>query len=194
MTKNAAATLIAAALTVSLAACSTEQMFPELLAEPASTPTQEPAPDPLDLDGNGSVSEFEKQMAAQNAPREFIMPDGSVVIIDPREPMPPAVKEVIAQQAIPVVAPAKSNRDFSPESVEGLISEVRDYATAQAEATGISIVIVFSKPNGSGQMGWGSVASSRQSTGVVGGLNRDEVVSRVQSWADQTDHELIVID
>lgn len=57
-----------------------------------------------DTDHNGSLSAFEKEQLTRNAPKDFTMPDGSVVKIDPTKPLPEPVKAVIAEEAVPIAA------------------------------------------------------------------------------------------
>ncbi|MHA6695617.1 hypothetical protein [Homoserinimonas sp. A520] len=191
MTKTILASLtLAAVLTIGLGACA-----PTTATAPVDTKTAAPAaPDPLDLDGNGSVSEFEKQMAAQNAQREFIMPDGSTAKLDPREPTPAAVIEVLAQQAQPIGDQYKRNTDFSPESIGALHQKLLSMAESQAEAIGRPVVILFSSPDGAGGTQWIAMPSSGKSTGIRAEPNRDSMLTKVQSWANSRGYEVVVLN
>jgi hypothetical protein len=178
--KSLGAGIIAAGLILALVGCVPIGEFDDGMTNHGDSP-ETATPIEGDENGDGKLSEFEKQLLAQNAPREFVMPDDSVVTIDPNEPLPPAVREALTALAT------------SPEAVGAGEASIRDWADKQAEATGKSIVVVYSKGDGVGRMAWGTSASGRRTTGVVGGYDKSDIVSKVQSWADRMGYEMIVV-
>src|SRR5690554_5308299 len=104
--KSLVAGAIAAGLIVVLAGCVPSSEFDDGVTKlggspDTATPAETAASIVGDANGDGKLSEFEKQLLAQNAPREFVMPDDSVVTIDPNEPLPPAVREALTALATP---------------------------------------------------------------------------------------------
>jgi len=140
------ATIAIAAISVSaLAGCIQAPEVDEPRAIVTSTPepteTVEPVAviDPLDLDGNGSVSEHEKRVAAMFAVRDYTLDDGTTVVIDPAGPLTDAVRTDVARAATPGVAAAVA---------EGTSSELHAALAAESELTGRVIIIVFQGQSG----------------------------------------------
>lgn len=157
----------------------------------ASEPIKTAEPIPGDTDGDGELSEFEKQVHASKAPRDYAMPDGSLVAIDPTEPLPEPVKQVIAEAAVPIIAPMKATSDgdvFGPA-----YTSLRAEADAQAEATGKRVVYLFSK-QGASAIEWGTAASGLKSTGLLAEPSKDAMLPKVQSWADSMEYEVIIVE
>lgn len=162
---------------------------------PTATPTATPTAIPGDADGNGSLSEFEKQQLARDAVRDYTMPDGSVVKVDPTKPLPPEVVAVIQEMAKPIVA---LNKDAS--SVGPLILSMRALCDQQTEATGRPIVIfhhawsaVPGVPDVPSESWWSSVFPGG-SVPVNAGPDREAVLAKVTAAAASRDAELIVVD
>lgn len=158
-----------------------------------SSPSELPATIEGDTNGDGVLSEFEKQVLAQNAPRDFTMTDGTTVQVDPEVPLPPAVKDVLTQQAQPIADQYKTNTDFSPESVGALHARTRETVEAQSEAIGKPVVFVLPSPNGAGGIQWFAVPSALKATGIIAESNRESMVDKVESWAEHRGYEVIVL-
>ena len=138
LTASSALALAALLTGCSLASGDATALIPsagQAAAPVTATPT--PTAIPGDRDGNGSLSEFEKEILAKNAPRDYTMPDGSVVSIDPTQPLPAEVVAHIAGAATPIVAQLTT-----ADEKAGVISEqLAALITEQTAATGRGIVI-----------------------------------------------------
>lgn len=188
---TSAALALSAALTGCTAAIgSPGALIPTLSPE---TPTASATPAPLvgDRDGNGSVSEFEKEILAKAAPRDYTMPDGSVVQVDPTQPLPPEVVAVIAGLAAPIVADMTS-----PMNGEARAIRMADLVEQQTAATGRNIVIfhhTWSIENGQNELWWVGKFPGN-SYPVLASADRAANLAAVTAAAEARNAELIIID
>lgn len=193
MTKTTLKTLtaltVAATLTLSLAACSPETGPFEFFDETAATPeaTQEPVLDPMDLDGNGSVSEFEKQMAAKNAVRDYTLPDGTVVQVDPTQPFPEAVHSAVKAETVPLIAATQAFGTKAQYEV-AMIAEL----DAKAAAMGRGIAVVFESSIYGGGTMWVILASGQSQAPFIGSADKASVVAQAETWTENRNYELII--
>lgn len=191
MTKTILNTLTAlaaaAALTAGLAACApTADETPVVKPKPAATKPAAEQIDPMDLDGNGSVSEYEKQIAAQTAVRDYTLPDGTVVAVDPTQPLPDAVKAAVKAETASPIDAARTSSDRGQAEV-ALIGELDE----KAAATGRGIAVVFQTPSSFGPM-WVILASGQTQAPFFGSADKASVVAQAEAWTDARDYELIV--
>lgn len=163
----------------------------------SATPTVSPTPEQLvgDKDGNGSVSEFEKQLLAKNAPRDYTMPDGSVVKVDPTQPLPAAIVTVIRDLATPIVA---SNTSARGETLGAMYTAITALADQQTAATGRSVVIFHHtwslSLDWSTEEHWWTGTFPNSTWPVKAGADREAVLAAVTVAAAERNAELIVID
>jgi hypothetical protein len=176
-TLKAAATTLALAFAITtLAACAPTATTPTTPAKskpaasaPAATPSAKP------------MSEFDKQVAAQTAPRNYTMPDGSVVSVDPTKPLPEPVKAAVAAELAPHVTNASSH---TPDEVFGALN-------AQAAATGRGVVAVASS-FASGRTQWYAVASGQIQGLFPSKSTKAEAVAEATAWAKERGFDVIV--
>ncbi|WP_130176592.1 hypothetical protein [Cryobacterium sp. SO1] len=157
------------------------------------TPTPTPTAIPGDADGNGSRSEFEKQLLAKNAVRDYTLPDGSVIKIDPTQPLPAEVTALIVSAAAPLVEQMTSSYDkvsLPPqEQIQALIAE-------QSAATGRGIVIfhhAWSSIDWVDQKWWVGDFPG-ETWPVTASADREANLAAVTVAAAERNYELIVID
>jgi len=109
-------TVVAATLIATLAGCTAlleRSEFatgpqPSASAEPEATAPAEPEFDPADLNKDGKLSEWEKGYAESIAgkpvagePREYVLADGSIEVVDPKQPLTPTVHESVTAAIAP---------------------------------------------------------------------------------------------
>ena len=162
------------------------------LASETATPT--PTAIPGDRDGNGSLSEFEKQILAKNAVHAYTMPDGSVVQIDPTRPLPAAVAEVVKSESAPTAAALGTARGYEKSDQLG---NLMGKADSIQDTTGKGVIFVYpsvsTTPAGDENV-WATTASHTKSTGIAAVASRDTVVADAQSWASTRGYEVIVFE
>jgi len=146
----------------------------------------EPISIPGDRDGDGKLSEFEKQLLARHAPKDYTMPDGSVVQLDPAQPLPELVKAVVIEQARPPAQALSAANDIPANDAATL--EMFAFVDAKAEELGRPVVLVFEDH---GQ--WGSLASGVHVTGLAADTDLSVMVDKVQGWANGR-YEVIVVE
>jgi len=192
---------VALAAVVTVAAVGLTNVIPDLAGAVSASSSSTPAPtqssqiEPLagDMDNDGELSEFEKQVLAQTAPRDFPMPDGSTVTVDPAQPLPEVVVAAIQAE----VAPEALTFLYDLAKVDGSsLAAVTAEANRMADATGRNVVFVLEVNLGRGAgTAWGSTASNKQHgiTGIDGG-EKSATIATVQKWASTRDYEVIVLD
>ncbi|WP_166999145.1 hypothetical protein [Paramicrobacterium fandaimingii] len=152
-------------------------------ADPTETATPEPIPG--DLDGNGVLSAWEKEQLKKAAPRDYTMSDGSVVEVDPTQPLPEPVKQDIAAKIRPVSQWPKD----TIEQEDKQILELRRILNEIEGVTGKKILIVV--PSSGGQ--YGTMKSGEKSyTGISASTDKSAVVREAQEYARNGNYELIV--
>jgi hypothetical protein len=187
-------------IVLALVGCSSTggaSLIPEPPRAAAATTKPTPTAIPGDTDGDGKLSAFEKQVLAQNASRDYTMPDGSIVKIDPKEPLPEAVKAIVTEKIAPATEAlrATTNADQNEAAVEAL----RNSLTSQSEATGKPVVTVFNRMAAvDGQPGatrsvWASLPSGQKSTGIAANSDKDTMIATVTAWAEPRGYEVIVV-
>ena len=160
----------------------------------SETETATPTAIPGDRDGNGSLSEFEKQILAKNAVHAYTMPDGSVVQIDPTQPLPAEVVAVVKSESAPTVQTLGATSD-----TQYALLDLMNNADSAAGATGRQIVFVYPTRNatdlfGAFEMVWATTASHTRSTGIAAVQSRDTVLADAQRWAGSRGYEVIVFE
>ena len=160
----------------------------------SETETATPTAIPGDRDGNGSLSEFEKEQLAKNAVHAYTMPDGSVVQIDPTQPLPAEVVAVVKSESAPTVQTLGATSD-----TQYALLDLMNNADSAAGATGRQIVFVYPTRNatdlfGAFEMVWATTASHTRSTGIAAVQSRDTVLADAQRWAGSRGYEVIVFE
>ncbi|TFD30379.1 hypothetical protein E3T40_15415 [Cryobacterium sp. TMT1-19] len=160
----------------------------------SKTATPTPTAIPGDRDGNGSLSEFEKQILAQNAPRDYTMPGGSVVQIDPTQPLPAAVAAHIAGVATPIVAQLTT----ADEKASVIRAQLAALIAEQTAATGRGIVIFHHVWSAGANWGpaeyWWVGDFPGKTWPVLASDDRETNLAAVTAAAAARNYELIVID
>jgi len=186
-TTNLFATIAIAAITVSaLAGCvSTPEVdAPRAISTSTPEPTETVEPvviDPLDLDGNGSVSEHEKRVAAMVAVRDYTLDDGTVVSVDPAEPLTEAVRADVARIATTGVA-AYYDKGSSADLYAALVAE--------SELTGRVIIAVFEGSPGH----WVAVSSAKYGGLFIAVSTQAEAVEKATAFGQhQRNFDIIIL-
>lgn len=186
-TATAAAAVVLAM--TALTGCTTGNT--SLLSDTGTTPnaaaTAAPAPIEGDTDGDGELSEFEKQVIARHAPRDITLHDGTVVVVTPGQPLPQPVIDQIVADAAPGAAQAQTDDEFAPMAGRRSIREV---ATTYADQIGRIVVIVYR------DFGvWGTISSVDESGGteLAGTSDQDAMVAAATDWADSHDDAYVVV-
>lgn len=160
--------------------------------EPAmTTPTQGPTAVAGDTNGDGHLSEFEKQIIAQNAPRDYIMPNGTIVQIDPKTPLPPQVVNDVKSAVSPAVA-ASATAGGDQEASDAASKALDQSLQEQSDKLGRGIAVVFNTRGSNGWV-WGAKASGVKSLGIMATPTADEMVEKVRSWIGGRNYELLVM-
>ena len=184
-----AAAAVVLAMTV-LTGCTTGNA--SFLSDTGTTPqaaaTAPPAPIEGDSDGDGELSEFEKQVLARNAPRDITLHDGTVVVVTPGQPLPQPVIDQIAADAAPGAAQAQTADEFAPMAG---IRSIREVASSYANELGRTLVIVYW-----GFGVWGTISSVDESGGTElgGSSDQDAMVAAATDWAESHDAYVVVVE
>jgi hypothetical protein len=161
-------------------------------ATASATPT--PTAIPGDENNDGKLSEFEKQILAQNAVRDYTMPDGSIVKIDPTQPLPgPVVAVLQAKSAATAEAMRTAGTSHELVAASGAMA---DAVKADAAATGKQLVYIFQGNNqasSGNEIMWGSSPSGVGSTGLTASPDKDAFMASVEAWATPRNYEIVVI-
>lgn len=146
------------------------------------------APIEGDSDGDGELSEFEKQVLARNAPRDITLHDGTVVVVTPGQPLPQPVIDQIAADAAPGAAQAKTDDEFAPMAG---IRSIREVASSYANELGRTVVIVYW-----GFGAWGTISSVDESGGteLAGTSDQAAMVAAATDWAESHDAYVVVVE
>ena len=193
---GSAALLLAALLTgCSPASGDLAGLVPTAGPAPASeTATPTPTAIPGDRDGNGTLSEFEKQILAKSAVRDYTMPDGSVVPIDPTQPLPAGVVAVVKSDSAPTAAALGAARGHEKSDQLGNLMSKAD---SIQDTTGKGVIFVYpsvsTTPAGDENV-WATTASHTRSTGIAAVASRDTVVADAQTWSGTRGYEVIVLE
>lgn len=141
-----------------------------------------------DTDGDGELSEFEKQILERNAPRDITLHDGTVVVVTPGQPLPQPLIDQIIADAAPGAAQAQTDDEFAPMAGERSIREV---ASTYAHEIGRTVVIVYW-----GIGAWGTVSSVDESggTGLAGSSDQEAMVAAATDWAESHDAYVVVVE
>ncbi|GAA1819061.1 hypothetical protein [Agromyces neolithicus] len=147
-----------------------------------------PVPIEGDTDGDGELSEFEKQVLARNAPRDITLHDGTVVVVTPGQPLPQQVIDQIVADAAPGAAQAQTDDEFAPMAG---IRSIREVASSYADEIGRTVVIVYW-----GFGAWGTVSSVDESSGIelAGTSDQDAMVAAATDWAESHDAYVVVVE
>ncbi|POH64777.1 MULTISPECIES: hypothetical protein [Cryobacterium] len=192
MTTIRAATAAGAGLLVLavLTGCTTgdASFLPDTDRTPQATAAAS-APIEGDSNGDGKLSEFEKQVLTMNAPRDITLHDGTVVVVTPGQPLPQPVIDQIAADAAPGAAQAQTADEFAP--IAGMRS-IREVASSYANELGRIVVIVYRDDFGY----WGSISSVDASggTGLAGTSDQEAMVAAVTDWAESHDAYMVVVE
>ncbi|MEC5149913.1 hypothetical protein [Cryobacterium sp. GrIS_2_6] len=158
------------------------------------TATPTPTAIPGDTNGDGKLSEFEKQILAQNAPKDYTMGDGTVVSIDPKQPLPAAVVAEVRA----AISPSTTILAM-PSAYASATTAVHNAISAEGDATGKGIIVVtratsYPNPGGPGIDGWVTLASNKDSTGIMFTPDKNSIVTDAQAWAASRGFELLVME
>lgn len=156
-------------------------------ATPAASPTMEATREPIVGEpGDPLTAEEAKQLNSQRGTlRPYEKNDGSYVIIDVKQPLPPEVKQEVA---------------------ESLGSVGNDTGSALGQlgretSTGKTIIMVrqvhYSSPTGGDFFGWHAASYANGFPGFKGG-DSGSVAAQAQAWAssqrDPAQYEIIVVN
>jgi hypothetical protein len=200
LTASSALALAALLTGCSLAAGDLAGLVPS--GAPAASDAATPTAIPGDRDGNGKLSAFETEQLAKNAPKDYTMPDGSVVTIDPTQPLPEPVVAVLTAQATTL---AEQIVDYlGADSKERGASSLKifAYVNEQAEATGKKIVAIYSAegvdPATNAPGTYWTAAASGGPYGtlapIMGTLDKASAIAQVEAWGGSRGYEMIVTD
>jgi hypothetical protein len=155
---------------------------------PQAAATAAPAPIEGDSDGDGELSEFEKQVLARNAPRNITLHDGTVVVVTPGQPLPQPVIDQMVADAAPGAAQAQTDDEFAPMAG---IRSIREVASSYANELGRTVVIVY-RDFGA----WTTISSVDESggTGLAGTSDQDAMVAAATDWAQSHDAYVVVVE
>ncbi|POH66065.1 MULTISPECIES: hypothetical protein [Cryobacterium] len=180
----AASGLIALAL---LTSCTTggASLLPDTAPTPQATATAS-APIEGDSNGDGKLSEFEKQVLTRNAPRDITLHDGTV-IVTPGRPLPQPVIDQIAADAAPGAAQAQTDDEFAPMAG---IRSMPEVASSYADELGRTVDIVY----GGGV--WDTISSVDESGGteLAGTSDQEAMVTAATDWAESHDAYTVVVE
>ncbi|MFB6609016.1 hypothetical protein ACFCVO_01735 [Agromyces sp. NPDC056379] len=146
------------------------------------------APIEGDSDGDGELSEFEKQVLERNAPRDITLHDGTVVAVTPGQPLPQPVIDQIAADAAPGAAQAQTDDEFAPMAG---VRSIREVASSYANELGRTLVIVYW-----GFGVWGAISSVDETGGteLAGTSDRDTMVAAATDWAESHEAYVVVVE
>jgi hypothetical protein len=195
-------TIAAAILLITLAGCAPapEQVSPDPVAEiwaETAAPTPEPmALDPADDWGNadGFTTEHEKQVFARFGPRYFVLDDGTAVTVDPGQPLPQPVSDVVRArlEAAGIATFRNSPQGNVSQPVrDTLIAEL----DAQAALTGRTLLAVF--PGFSQGEGWVwlGLPSGADGYGLWTGItDPEDAKARAEAWAANRNAQVLVFE
>lgn len=166
-------------------------------SSPAATITATPTPTaiPGDADGNGSLSEFEKQVLASHAPKDYTMPDGSVVQIDPTQPLSAEVVAVLKSKMMPDVREVQRAMDNTTvQAAPDLYALIR----AEGPALGKNVVFVYQtlsdEPSGLTTVWAAQPASGPRSTDLRASADKDAYFAAIHVWADPRGYEIVILE
>jgi hypothetical protein len=172
-----------------LTGCTTgdASFLPDTDPTPQATATAS-APIEGDSNGDGKLSEHEKQVLARNAPRDITLHDGTVVVVNPSQPLPQPVIDQIAADAAPGAAQAQTDDEFAPMAG---VRSIREVATSYAEEIGRTTVIVYW-----GFGIWNTISSVDESRGteLPGSRDQDTMVAAATDWAESHDAYIVVVE
>jgi hypothetical protein len=196
--RTAIAPAIIAVAALALTGCVGGAQDSQPSAEPAAAVTPTPTPIPGDTDGDGVLSEFEKQVLAKTSPRDYVLADGSTVLVDPALPLPAEVVADVKTKAAPWIRLGLSREQdadgYTPpaaghENMYALLAET-------SELTGKSVAFVYEALS-TDPSGWRDVfiaiGSNTQSMGITPG-DAATVAAATSSWVEARDAELIVFE
>ena len=160
---------------------------PDTDPTPPATATAS-APIEGDSNGDGKLSEFEKQVLARNAPRDITLHDGTVVVVTPGQPLPQPVIDQIAADAAPGAAQTQTDDEFAPMAG---IRSMREVASSYADELGRTVVIVYW-----GLGVWGTISSVEESGGteLAGTSDQAAMVAAATDWAESHDAYMVVVE
>jgi hypothetical protein len=161
-------------------------------ATASATPT--PTAIPGDENNDGKLSEFEKQILAKNAVRDYTMPDGSIVKIDPTQPLPGPVVAVLQAKSAATAEALKGDPDADAQT--GARDAIYEAVRAEAAATGKQLVYVyqaFNETASSKEIVWASQPSGVKSTGLDVTPDKAAFMASVEAWANPRNYEIVVI-
>jgi len=155
---------------------------------PNAAASAAPAPIEGDTDGDGELSEFEKQVLARNAPRDINLHDGTVVVVTPGQPLPQPVIDQIVADAAPGAAQTQTDDEFAPMAG---VRSIREVASSYANEIGRTVVIVY-RDFGA----WGTISSVDESGGteLAGTSDQDAMVAAATDWAESHDAYVVVVE
>jgi len=191
-THYAAALLLAVTLSgCSVGGGSTSALAPVVAeATPSAAPT--PTEIPGDTNGDGKLSEREKEILAKNAPRDFTLTDGTVVSVDPQAPLPAEVVDELFAQLLPFADKLRTSP--ADGRSPGNIADMRDQVDALSDSLGKGLVVIFKTQSndGSGNIAlWACMASGIRISPVQALADGDVLNAEVQTWAETRGYEVI---
>lgn len=137
------------------------------------------------------MSEFEKELAAKNAVRDYTLANGSVVKVDPNAPVP---AEVVADIQASAAAPIGGLNSSNPAdaSSNDAYTAMDQFLAAKADAVGRPVIMVgYATYRGSSS--WLATASNMRNAPFNGTESKDEQIADAQGWAEKRNGLLIVI-
>lgn len=163
--------------------------------------TQSAAPQtpiPGDRNSDGRLSDFEKQVLAQQAVRAYAMPDGAIVQVDPTQPLPAEIVDSITATAAPVVARHTST---AHPNVRGEVQDqLASLIAEQTEATGRGIVLFHHTwtVDLNDQFGplilWWVGDFPEENWPIKATADREANLASVREAAERRNYEVIVVD
>lgn len=184
---TAAAALIAALL---LTGCSNTDVFSGgTKAEPTTAAEPTPTVIPGDENGDGKLSEREKELLAKKAPRDYTMNDGTVVSIDPTQPMPTEVVEELTAEILPTATGIKSAQDYD---VDPALATILEFANRAETETGIGVIVLIHMPVSSGGKMWGSMASGKKAGPLTAMRDKTAMIEQATRWVEPRGYAVLV--
>lgn len=186
MTSRAPALASLALAALLLSGCTVTQ---SQTAEPTPAPEETQIPEEITGQPGDPLTEAEaKQLNGQRGTlRPYEKNDGSYVIIDVKQPLPPEVKQEVAEEM-----------GTYGSDVGGAVNSVNDLTVATGKAIILVRQITSADGNGVTSYSWAAGSTARNFPLGVKGGSADAVISQIQPWlnsqSDQGQFEIIVVN